>query len=105
MVYSDNGRAFHIDVAPGEVGKYVLMPGDPKRCAAIAKYFDDPVQIADKREFVTYTGYLDGEKVSVTSTGIGGPSTAISGRTGTVWGRYFYQSRNLRWNGSERKRR
>ena len=42
MVYSDNGRAFHIDVAPGEVGKYVLMPGDPKRCAAIAKYFDDP---------------------------------------------------------------
>ena len=47
MVYSDNGRAFHIDVAPGEVGKYVLMPGDPKRCAAIAKYFDDPVQIAD----------------------------------------------------------
>ena len=78
MVYSDNGRAFHIDVAPGEVGKYVLMPGDPKRCAAIAKYFDDPVQIADKREFVTYTGYLDGEKVSVTSTGIGGPSTAIA---------------------------
>lgn len=78
MVYSDNGRAFHIDVAPGDVGKYVLMPGDPKRCAAIAKYFDDPVQIADKREFVTYTGYLDGEKVSVTSTGIGGPSTAIA---------------------------
>ena len=35
--YSDTGRAFHIDVAPGEVGKYVLMPGDPKRCAAIAK--------------------------------------------------------------------
>ena len=78
MVYSDNGRAFHIDVAPGEVGKYVLMPGDPKRCAAIAKYFDDPVQIADKREFVTYTGYLEGEKVSVTSTGIGGPSAAIA---------------------------
>ena len=78
MVYSDNGRAFHIDVAPGEVGKYVLMPGDPKRCEAIAKYFDDPVQIADKREFVTYTGYLDGEKVSVTSTGIGGPSTSIA---------------------------
>ena len=84
MVYSDNGRAFHIDVAPGEVGKYVLMPGDPKRCEKIAKhfedakYFDDPVQIADKREFVTYIGYLDGEKVSVTSTGIGGPSTAIA---------------------------
>lgn len=78
MVYSDNGRLYHIDVAPGEVGKYVILPGDPKRCASIAKYFDDPVLVADKREFVTYTGYLDGEKVSVTSTGIGGPSAAIA---------------------------
>ena len=78
MVYSDNGKAYHIQVAPGEVGKYVILPGDPKRCASIAKYLDDAVQIADNREFVTFTGYLDGEKVSVTSTGIGGPSAAIA---------------------------
>ena len=78
MVYSDNGRLYHIDVAPGEVGKYVILPGDPKRCASIAKYFDDAKLIADKREYVTYTGYLDGEKVSVTSTGIGGPSASIA---------------------------
>lgn len=78
MVYSDNGRLYHIQVAPGEVGKYVILPGNPKRCAKIAKYFDDPVLVADSREFVTYTGYLDGEKVSVTSTGIGGPSAAIA---------------------------
>ena len=77
MVYSNDGRLYHIHVAPGEVGKYVILPGDPKRCAAIAKYFDDPVLIADNREYVTYTGYLDGEKVSVTSTGIGGPSASI----------------------------
>ena len=44
----------------------------------IAKYFDDAVLVADSREFVTYTGYLDGVKVSVTSTGIGGPSAAIA---------------------------
>src|SRR5699024_2395690 len=62
----------------GEVGRYVIMPGDPKRCAKIAKYFDDPVLIADNREFITYTGTLDGEKVSVTSTGIGGPSASIA---------------------------
>ena len=61
-----------------EIGRYVILPGDPGRCASIAKYFDDPVLIADNREFVTYTGYLDGEKVSVTSTGIGGPSAAIA---------------------------
>lgn len=78
MVYSDNGRLYHIDVAPGEVGKYVILPGDPKRCAAIAQYFDDAKLVADKREYVTYTGYLDGEKVSVTSTGIGGPSASIA---------------------------
>lgn len=78
MVYSKDDRAYHIQVATGEVGKYVILPGDPKRCASIAKYFDDPVLVADNREFVTYTGYLDGEKVSVTSTGIGGPSAAIA---------------------------
>ncbi len=78
MVYSDDGKAYHIQAAPGEIGRYVILPGDPKRCASIAKYFDDPVQIADSREYVTFTGYLDGEKVSVTSTGIGGPSAAIA---------------------------
>lgn len=78
MVYSDDGKLYHIQVAPGEVGRYVILPGDPKRCKAIAKYFDDPILVADSREFVTYTGYLDGEKVSVTSTGIGGPSASIA---------------------------
>lgn len=78
MVYSTDGKAYHIQVGAGEIGRYVILPGDPGRCASIAKYFDDPVLIADNREFVTYTGYLDGEKVSVTSTGIGGPSAAIA---------------------------
>ena len=74
----DANKLYHIQVAPGEVGRYVIMPGDPKRCAKIAAYFDDPVLIADNREYVTYTGTLDGVKVSVTSTGIGGPSAAIA---------------------------
>ena len=42
----DQERQYHIQVAPGEVGRYVILPGDPKRCALIAKYFDNPVQIA-----------------------------------------------------------
>ena len=74
----DANKLYHIQVAPGEVGRYVIMPGDPKRCAKIAAYFDDPVLIVDNREYVTYTGTLDGVKVSVTSTGIGGPSAAIA---------------------------
>ena len=74
----DANRLYHIQVAPGEVGRYVILPGDPKRCAKIAKYFDNPSLVADNREYVTYTGALDGVKVSVTSTGIGGPSASIA---------------------------
>ncbi len=79
MNYSeDPGKQYHIQVGKGDVGRYVILPGDPKRCAKIAKYFDDAKLIADSREYVTYTGYLDGVKVSVTSTGIGGPSASIA---------------------------
>jgi uridine phosphorylase len=74
----DASRQYHIQVAEGEVGRYVILPGDPKRCIKIAKYFDNLVLVADNREFITYTGTLDGEKVSVTSTGIGGPSASIA---------------------------
>ena len=68
---------YHLQIRPGDVGRYVILP-ETKRCAKIAKHFDDAKLIADSREFVTYTGYLDGEKVSVTSTGIGGPSASIA---------------------------
>ena len=71
-------KQYHIQVAAGEVGRYVLFPGDPKRCAKIAQYFDDPVLIADNREYITYTGTLDGVRVSVISSGIGGPSASIA---------------------------
>ena len=72
------GLQYHLQIRPGDVGRYVILPGDPKRCEKIAKHFDDAKLIADSREYVTYTGYLDGEKVSVTSTGIGGPSASIA---------------------------
>lgn len=70
-------RQFHIQCAPGDVGRYCILPGDPGRCEKIAAYFDRPVHVAQNREFNTYTGTLLGEKVSVVSTGIGGPSAVI----------------------------
>ena len=73
-----DGTQFHIGVKDGQVGKYVILPGDPKRCEKIAAYLENAEKIADLREFTTYTGYLNGVKVSVASTGIGGPSTAIA---------------------------
>jgi len=72
------GLQYHLQIRKGDVGRYVLLPGDPKRCSKIAEHFDNAKLIADSREYVTYTGYLDGEKVSVTSTGIGGPSASIA---------------------------
>lgn len=79
MVYQEEtGLEYHIQTKKGDIGKYVILPGDPKRCEKIAAYLENPVRIADNREFVTYTGVLAGETVSVCSTGIGGPSAAIA---------------------------
>ena len=69
---------FHIQCKPGDVGGYCILPGDPGRCESIAKWFDGAVHVKTNREYVTYTGTLLGEKVSVCSTGIGGPSAAIA---------------------------
>lgn len=72
------GIQYHLHIKKGDVGRYVILPGDPKRVPLIAKYLDDAREVADSREFVTYTGTLDGVPVSVTSTGIGGPSASIA---------------------------
>ena len=71
-------KQFHIHCTEGDVGRYVILPGDPGRCEAIAKHFDNPVHIGMNREYNIWTGYLLGEKVSVCSTGIGGPSASIA---------------------------
>lgn len=78
MKYSKYGEQYHIGLNKGDIGEYVILPGDPKRCEKIAAYFDNSKLIADRREFTTYTGILNGVKVSVTSTGIGGPSATIA---------------------------
>lgn len=74
----DQGVQYHIHCKEGDVGRYVFLPGDPERSLEIAKEFDEYWKIAENREYVTYTGLVDGIKVSVTSTGIGGASTAIA---------------------------
>lgn len=73
-----SNKQYHTGVGVDDIGKYVILPGDPKRCKKIAEHFDEAKLVADVREYTTYTGYLDGVKVSVTSTGIGGPSASIA---------------------------
>ena len=74
----DLPKQYHIQCAPGDVGRYCILPGDPGRVPSIAALFDGAEKIAQNREFTTYTGTLLGEKVSVCSTGIGGPSASIA---------------------------
>lgn len=71
-------KQYHTHTSQGDVGRYVLLPGDPGRVPLIAAQLEDAKHVATNREYVTFTGWLDGVKVSVTSTGIGCPSSAIA---------------------------
>jgi len=71
-------RQYHVQLEAGEIGDYVLLPGDPARCELIASRLDNARHVRSNREYTTWTGALDGVPVSVTSTGIGNPSTAIA---------------------------
>ena len=77
LVYSPD-EEFHLKIRHGDVGRYVILPGDPGRCEKIARHFDDYHFVAFNREYKIYTGTLNGETVSVCSTGIGGPSATIA---------------------------
>jgi len=77
-MYLDNETMYHVKLKKGDIGRYVLLPGDPFRTDILAQYLDDPVLVAHNREHKTWTGTLLGEKVSITSTGMGCPSAAIA---------------------------
>lgn len=70
-------RMLHTGIAEGEIGRYVFIPGSVERARLISQFFDNPKELAHRREFLTYTGLLNGVPVAVTSTGIGGPSMSL----------------------------
>ena len=104
--YSEDNRLYHIQVAPGEVGKYVILPGDPGRCEKIAQYFQDPVRIADNREFVTYTRNAGRRK---SQCNIHWDRWSIyshcCGRTVPMWGRYLCANWYLRRHAAGNQKR
>ena len=75
---SSHEKQYHIGVASGEVGKYCIIPGDPGRCEKIAAHLENPYHVSTNREYNIWNGTLCGETVTVCSSGIGGPSTAIA---------------------------
>src|SRR6266487_5609916 len=74
--YSTGKLQYALQVKPGDVGKYVLLPGDPDRVARIGRHLDSVREIAFNREFRTCTGSYKGIPVSATSTGVGAQSVA-----------------------------
>ncbi|MDR2841763.1 MAG: nucleoside phosphorylase, partial [Spirochaetaceae bacterium] len=77
-VLTADGKQYHIRCKEGDVGRYVLLPGDPFRTDIIAQHLENPHLVAHNREHKTWSGTLDGIPVSVCSTGMGCPSTAIA---------------------------
>jgi len=76
MAVSDE-KKYHVGLSRADVGDYVLAPGDPFRTPLIAKHLEGAKEVAFSREYRTFTGTVDGVKVSAMSTGMGGPSVAI----------------------------
>ncbi|TMR04379.1 nucleoside phosphorylase [Actinomadura soli] len=70
--------AHHLHLRARDVGRYALLPSNPDQVAPIAALLDDPEFVVRNREFETWRGTADGETVIVTSTGVGGPSTALA---------------------------
>jgi uridine phosphorylase len=69
---------YHIGLKPGDIASTVLLPGDPDRAILISKLWDSFEQKARKRSYLTFTGSYKNVPITTTSTGIGGPATAIA---------------------------
>ncbi|MFQ9951653.1 MAG: uridine phosphorylase [Clostridium sp.] len=77
-MFEKESRMFHIGLSCEQGAGYAILPGDPGRVERIASYLQQPVFVGQNREYTTWMGTLQGERVLVTSTGIGGPSAAIA---------------------------
>lgn len=73
-------KMYHIGLTKEDIqgAKYAILPGDPGRVPKIAEHLNNPIKLCTNREYTSYLGELEGQKVLVMSTGMGGPSTAIA---------------------------
>jgi uridine phosphorylase len=71
LILDEQGRIYHLNLRPEELADIVLTVGDPNRVPEVSKYFDSIEVKVQKRELITHTGYLNGKRLSVISTGMG----------------------------------
>lgn len=72
------GKQYHIQCGQGELGRFVLMPGDPWRVDKVGELWDKYKQIARYREYFSIRGKYKGAEISCLSSGIGSPALTIA---------------------------
>lgn len=71
LLISPEGRIYHLNLLPEQIAEDIILVGDPGRVDMIAAYLSDIEFREENREFVTTTGYYNGQRITVMSTGIG----------------------------------
>lgn len=71
LIINSDGSIYHLHLKPENLASLVFTVGDPDRVPMVSKYFDQIDFKTQKREFVTHTGWKNGTRVTVLSTGMG----------------------------------
>ena len=71
-------RPPHLPLKVGEIAPDILLPGDPDRVTMLASQMTELVDHGRRREYAAVTGRYHGRRITICSSGIGGPSTEIA---------------------------
>jgi len=71
LILKPDGSVYHLNLLPEDIADTVITVGDPGRVATVSKYFDNIEIKKQNREITTHTGYLNGKRLTVMSTGMG----------------------------------
>jgi len=71
LILNPDGSVYHLNLRPEHVGDTVITVGDPDRVNSVTAHFDSIEFKIQKREFHTQTGFYNGKRITVISTGIG----------------------------------
>jgi len=71
LILNNDGSIFHLHLKPENISNTIILVGDPARVESISSYFDSIEFSVQNREFKTITGWYNGTKLTITSTGIG----------------------------------
>ncbi|MFN4082727.1 MAG: nucleoside phosphorylase [Bacteroidia bacterium] len=71
LILNSDGSVYHLNLLPHEIGDTILLVGDPDRVPEVSKHFDKIEIKKQKREFITHTGNIGSNKITVISSGIG----------------------------------